>query len=129
MSVDEKVSEEEKQKRDVLEQLLERTLATNDDWHHLYDRMILAGYTQDGSSLPLLLPIGGYEMVAIRHKELRDLFIGDILVYFSGDKKPSFCPISNLYVFVIEEAINRKLVRPAEIVKRILQCQKEMFSN
>lgn len=129
MSVDEKVSEEEKQKHSVLSQLLERTLAANEDWTHLYSRIILIGYTNYNSTLPLLLPLGGYTVVAMRHQEIRDLFTGNVLVYFSGDKEPSFCQINKLYEFVIEQAVIKKLVSPEKIVQGILRCQKELFGN
>jgi len=109
MSVDEKVSEEEKQKRDTLVQLLARTLDANKDWQELYGRIIVIGYTTGNSSVPLLLPLGGYKTIFRRHNEIRAAFNGDVLVYFSRDKNPSFCSINKLYEFVADQADIRKL--------------------
>jgi hypothetical protein len=102
MSIDEKV--------EAMKEYLVRTLANNEEWGHLYGRIIIIGYSNDKSPLPLLLPFGGYTAIAARYKELKQVFCGDVLVYFSGDKEPEFCPVDDLFRFVIEGATIRKLI-------------------
>lgn len=125
MSVDEKVSEEEKQQRSIFTQFLERTLANNTDWVHLYYGLILIGYTADNSGLPFLLPLCDYAMIVLRHKEVRALFTGEILVYFRGDKKPSFCSANNLYADILEQAFAKGLDTQETLMARLFKYEKD----